>query len=428
MAFVDEATVKVLAGKGGDGSVSLHSEPFKPRGGPDGGNGGDGGSVVLEVSTGVHDLGWLADHPHQRAEPGKPGRSSRRHGASGADLVIPVPDGTVAFDDEGLLADLVGEGSRAVVAEGGRGGRGSAELAGPRNRLPRAAEPGEEGEERRLRIELRTVADVGLVGLPNAGKSTLLGRLTAAKPKVANYPFTTLSPNLGVAGADDDRFVVADVPGLIEGAHRGKGLGHRFLRHVVRCRALVLVVDLAMDDPAADLATLRAELKAYDPELAARPAVVVGSKADLVDDAVAAAGALDTGALPVSAMTGEGVDALLDRLGLLAREATDAQPARTSYVVLRPGRARFTVERDAAGRFQLKGRSVERWVMETDLDDDRQVALLQQRLRKEGITQHLTKLGARRGDEIEIHGRVFEWVPDEEGEVLAEAREPEEGS
>ena len=263
VAFVDEATVKVLAGKGGDGSVSLHSEPFKPRGGPDGGNGGDGGSVVLEVSTGVHDLGWLADHPHQRAEPGKPGRSSRRHGASGADLVIPVPDGTVAFDDEGLLADLVG---RRVPCRGrpGRAGRPRERRArrargtGSRGRPSRARR----GEERRLRIELRTVADVGLVGLPNAGKSTLLGRLTAAKPKVANYPFTTLSPNLGVAGADDDRFVVADVPGLIEGAHRGKGLGHRFLRHVVRCRALVLVVDLSMDDPAADLATLRAELEA----------------------------------------------------------------------------------------------------------------------------------------------------------------------
>ncbi|MDH4111974.1 MAG: GTPase ObgE, partial [Actinomycetota bacterium] len=254
MSFVDECTVFVQAGKGGNGSASLHSEPFKPHGGPDGGNGGDGASVVFEVSRGVHDLSWLADHPHVKAPGGEPGRKAKRDGPSGKDVVVQVPDGTVVFDEHGSVADLVGEGARAVVARGGRGGRGNVAFASARNRVPRTAEPGEDGEDKRLRLELRTVADIGLVGLPNAGKSTLLARLSAAKPKIADYPFTTLTPNLGVAGSDAERFVVADIPGLIEGASRGKGLGHRFLRHIVRCRALVLVVDLSLVDPPADLA------------------------------------------------------------------------------------------------------------------------------------------------------------------------------
>jgi GTP-binding protein len=316
------------------------------------------------------------------------------------------------FDEEGLLADLVGEGARATVARGGRGGRGSAALASSRNRLPRVAEPGEDGESGRLRVELRTVADVGLVGLPNAGKSTLLSRLTAAKPKIADYPFTTLTPNLGVAGADDDRFVVADVPGLIEGAHEGRGLGHRFLRHVVRCRALVLVVDLSSEDPSADLGVLRHELAVYDAELGARPALIVGTKADLVDDPRAAAALLGEDAFVVSSMTGEGIDALLEHVGVFAREAAAEAPERQTYVVLRPGRPRFTVSRDDAGRFQVRGRNVERWVMETDLDDERQVAKLQQRLKKEGVDRRLAALCAKVGDEIEIRGRVFEYVPD----------------
>ncbi len=412
MAFVDECTVFVEAGNGGAGSASLHSEPYKPRGGPDGGNGGAGGSVVFEVSRNVHDLGWLADHPHQKATHGQPGRSARRDGASGKDLVLPVPDGTVVFDEEGLLADLVGEGARAVVAQGGRGGRGNAQLASSRNRVPRVAEPGEQGEERRLRVELRTVADVGLVGLPNAGKSTLLSRLTAAKPKIADYPFTTLTPNVGVAGADADRFVVADVPGLIEGASQGRGLGHRFLRHVMRCRALVLVVDLSSEDPPADLEVLRAELAAYDPELAARRTIVVGTKADLIQGAGERATELAPEALAVSAMTDEGVPALLERLGLLARQAAEAEPERQPYVVLRPGRPRFTVTRGDDGTFHVRGRNVERWVMEADLDDERAVALLQSRLKKEGVDRRLAAMGARPGDDVEIRGRVFEYVPD----------------
>jgi len=414
VAFVDECVLYVTSGRGGDGSASMHSEPYKPRGGPDGGSGGDGGSVLLEVAAGVHDLSWLADHPHQRATAGRAGRSSKRDGATGEDLVLPVPEGTVVWDHDELVADLIGAGSRVVVAQGGRGGRGNALLANARNRAPRVAEPGESAEERTIRLELRTVADVGLVGLPNAGKSTLLSRLTAARPKIADYPFTTLTPNLGVAGGDAERFVVADVPGLIEGAAAGKGLGHRFLRHVVRCRALVLVVDLSAADPAGDLATLRTELAAYDAELARRPAVVVGTKADLVDDPGDLVDSLGGDVAVISAMTGEGVEPLIERLGLLAREAAAAEPPRRPTVVLRPGRPRFTVTRREDGSWEVQGRSIERAVLETDLDDERQVAKLQARLKKEGVDRKLTAMGARVGDDVHIRGRVFEYMPDEE--------------
>jgi GTPase len=365
------------------------------------------------VTKGLHDLSWLAEHPHQRAKSGGPGRTARRDGASGKDLVVPVPDGTVVMEGKQLIVDLVGEGSRAVVAAGGRGGRGNVAFAGPRNRVPRTAEQGEAGEERRVHVELRTVADVGLVGMPNAGKSTLLARLTAAKPKIADYPFTTLTPNLGVAGEDADRFVVADIPGLVEGASAGKGLGHRFLRHIVRCRALVLVVDLAAPDPAADLTTLQEELEAYDPQLIERPSIVVATKADLVDEPDEGARALAPDAIVVSAMTGEGVDELLDRLGLLARQAEAADPERKPFVVRRPGRPRFTIAREGdSRRWRVEGRSVERWVLEADMDDEGDVVQLQQRLVKEGVERQLVSLGAHHGDEVAILDRVFEFLPD----------------
>jgi GTP-binding protein len=411
VTFVDESTLFVRAGRGGNGSASLRSEPYTPRGGPDGGNGGRGGDVVLRVSGRVRDLAWLADHPHQAAGDGAAGRSSNRSGADGGDLVLDVPDGTVVADEEGLLADLVGEGSHAVVARGGRGGRGNAALAGPRNKVPRNAEPGETGEEKRLRLEVRTVADVGLVGLPNAGKSTLLAVITAARPKVADYPFTTLSPNLGVAEGEP-RAVVADIPGLIEGAARGKGLGHRFLRHIVRCRALVLVVDLSGADPPADLATLREELRAYDASLAERRSIVVGSKADLVADADAAARALEVGAIAVSAVDGSGLDELRARLERLVAEAIADEPERRSHVVLRPARPAFTVRRDGH-RFVVEGRNVERWVRDTDLDDERQVTDLQKRLVRAGVEKKLAAAGARRGDDVLIGGHVFEFLPEE---------------
>ncbi|GBC87648.1 GTPase Obg [bacterium HR12] len=412
MAFVDEVTVVVRGGRGGDGAVSILREPYRPRGGPDGGDGGRGGDVVFEVDPGVHDLSFLADHPHLRAQDGRPGGPRNRTGADGADLVVRVPDGTRVEDAEGLIADLVGAGARAVVARGGRGGRGNASLAGPRNRLPRTAEAGEPGEERRLFVELRLVADVGLVGLPNAGKSTLLSRLTAARPKIAPYPFTTLSPNLGVAEIDG-RIVVADVPGLIEGAHEGRGLGHRFLRHVSRCRALVIVVDLSSPDPAADLRTVRAELEAYDPALVARPCLVVGTKADLVADPAGAAARLDPGAVVVSGVTGVGLEELRSRLAVLAKEAEATAEDRRPVVVLRPARKPFEVRREGE-RFRVIGRSVERWVAETDLEDPEEVRRLQRKLLRAGVERELAAAGARRGDEVWIGSHAFEFQPEEE--------------
>jgi GTPase len=412
MAFVDEVTVFVRGGRGGDGSAAMLREPYKPRGGPDGGDGGKGGDVLFEVSTGVRDLSALADHPHQRAKDGGPGGRQGRTGAEGDDLVVRVPDGTRVEDEEGLLADLVGDGARAVIARGGRGGRGNASLATARNRVPRAAEAGEPGEEKRLAVELRIAADVGLVGLPNAGKSTLLATLTAAKPKIADYPFTTLSPNLGVAGDDQRRFVVADVPGLVEGASEGRGLGHRFLRHVTRCRALVLVVDLSAPDPASDLATLRAELESYDSALARRPSLVVGTKIDLVPDADPKA-LLGADAIGVSAVTGAGIERLQVRLSKLVAEAQAVAEERRPYVVLRPARPRFVVRREGE-RFRVVGRAVERWVADADLEDPREVVQLQRRLVREGVERELAAAGARRGDEVVIGSKAFEFLPEEE--------------
>lgn len=404
--FVDETTLFVRAGRGGDGASSFQREAHVPRGGPDGGGGGRGGDVVLEVSPEVYDLAWLARHPHQRAGDGERGQGGNRSGADGRDLVLAVPDGTVVRGERGPVADLVGTGSRAVVAQGGRGGRGNAALASARNRAPRTAEPGEPGEELRLELELRLVADVGLVGPPNAGKSTLLSRLTAARPKVAAYPFTTLSPNLGVAGDDRARFVVADVPGLVEGAREGKGLGHRFLRHLSRCRAVVYVVDAATEDPASDLATVLGEVEAFDPELAARPSLVVVTKIDLVPDVPR----VDDDQVAVSGLTGEGIDALRSRLAGLTAEAPE--PERRPTVVLRPGRIPFEVRKVGERRYRVEGRGVERWVREADLEDPRQVVELQERLRKAGVERRLAEEGAREGDEVVIGGRAFEYFPE----------------
>ncbi|HEX5948190.1 MAG TPA: GTPase ObgE [Actinomycetota bacterium] len=404
--FVDEAVIFARGGRGGDGSASFRREAHVPRGGPDGGDGGKGGDVILEVSSDVFDLSWPAGHPHQRAPDGEPGRSTNRRGADGDDLVLHVPDGTVVADERGPVADLVGSGARVRVAHGGRGGRGNASLASGRNRVPKSAEAGEPGEEHRVELELRLVADIGLIGLPNAGKSTLLSTLTAARPKIADYPFTTLAPNLGVADDGERRLVVADVPGLIEGAHEGRGLGHRFLRHVSRCRVLVSVVDASSPDPAADLATVRAEVAAYDPALAHRPSVVVVTKADLVD----APPRLDPGQITVSAVTRGGVDVLAERLIALAEAAPP--PDRWPAVVLRPGREAFTIRKVGEGRFRVEGRTVERWVRDADLEDPREVIELQTRLRRLGVERRLEAEGARRGDEVVIAGRPFEFIPE----------------
>jgi GTP-binding protein len=408
--LVDQATILVKAGDGGDGSSSMRREPYRPKGGPDGGDGGKGGDVVLRVDPSLFDLSGYKDRPHHRARDGRPGSSNNRHGANGEDLVMPVPDGTVVRDERGLLADLVGEGASVVVVRGGRGGRGNASLASARNRVPRVAERGEPGEEARLELELRLVADVALVGPPNAGKSTLLSRLTAARPKIAEYPFTTTEPNLGVAG-DEERFVVADVPGLIEGAHQGKGLGLTFLRHVSRCRVLVYVVDLS-GDPEGDLATVRKEVAAYDQALSERRSIAVATKADLLPED---AGSLPPGIdLAVSGLFGEGVEEFASRISEEVAAAKAEEPPRSSYVVLRPGREPFVIRREGE-HFVVVGPKVERWVAETDLEDPRQVAALQGRLVRAGVERRLAEAGARRGDEVVIAGRAFEFIPEDNG-------------
>jgi GTP-binding protein len=404
--FVDEAVMFVRGGRGGNGAASFRREAHVPRGGPDGGDGGKGGDVVLEVSADVYDLSWISRHPHQRAPDGGPGQGANRRGPIGDDVVVRVPDGTVVREERGPVADLVGQGARVIAARGGRGGRGNASLVSSKNRAPYQAERGEPGEERRLELELRLVADVGLVGLPNAGKSTLLSRLTAARPKVADYPFTTLSPNLGVAEVDGTRLVMADVPGLLKGAHQGRGLGHRFLRHVSRCRVLAYVVDAASEDPSADVAAVRAEIEAYDPDLAGRPSVVVVTKTDLVDTAPRVA----EDQVEVSGTTGKGVDELAERLASAA--VTTREATREPRVVLRPGRDPFVVHRVGDRRFRVEGRAVERWVRESDLEDPRQVIDLQDRLRKAGVEKRLAQEGAREGDEVEIAGRAFQYYPE----------------
>ena len=409
--FVDQATIFVKAGAGGAGSSSIRREPYRPKGGPDGGDGGKGGDVILRVDPSMFDLSRYRDRPHHRAKNGRSGSSNNRHGASGEDLVLPVPDGTIVRDERGLLADLVGEGASVVVARGGRGGRGNASLSSARNRVPRVAERGEAGEEARLDLDLRLVADVALVGPPNAGKSTLLSRLTAARPKIAEYPFTTIEPNLGVGG-DEHRFVVADVPGLMEGAHQGKGLGLSFLRHVSRCRVLVYVVDLS-GDPQGDLAMVQREVAAFDPALADRRSLVVGTKADLLGGPRAGFSGVD---LAVSGLTGQGVEELASTIAQQVTAARAEEPARSSYVVLRPGREPFVIRREGE-HYVVDGPKVERWVEETDLEDPRQVVALQRRLVRAGVERRLAQAGARRGDEVVIGGRPFEFIPeDEDGE------------
>ncbi|MGB9742976.1 MAG: GTPase ObgE [bacterium] len=284
MRFVDEAVISVKAGDGGNGCISFRREKFVPRGGPDGGDGGDGGSVILKGSSHLQTLADYLYRRRYRAERGQHGMGKNRHGRNGADVVLPVPLGTDVFDAVSgkKLGEIVHPDQELVVARGGKGGRGNARFATPVEQTPRKAEPGAPGEERTLRLVLRLLADIGIAGLPNAGKSTLLRALTAAKPKVADYPFTTLTPNLGVISGGNFKFTVADLPGIIEGAHEGRGLGLQFLRHIERTRMLLLVVDAAGKNPGDDLQTLMQELRLYDPALTRKPAILVMNKIDLL--------------------------------------------------------------------------------------------------------------------------------------------------
>ncbi len=420
--FVDETTIEVAGGRGGDGVTSFHREKYRPRGGPDGGDGGRGGDVIMVADPGVATLVEYHFHPHQRAGKGTHGRGGNRRGADGDDRVLPVPVGTLVRDqDSQLLADLATPGARFLAARGGRGGRGNAALSAGR-RVAHFHEKGESGQQRRLVLELRLLADAALVGFPNAGKSSIVARASAARPKVADYPFTTLEPVLGMVRAGEHDFVLADVPGLIPGAAAGKGLGHRFLRHVTRSAVLVHVVDLAPvepgRDPEGDLAALEAELAAYDPALAARPAMVVASKLDLPDGrarlpaAQAAAQRRGLACFGVSAVTGEGMAGFLYAVGAAVAEARAGAPAPvTAGTVVAEAEVPIRVVREGAG-FRVLGDRPERWVAMSDLDNPEALAHLQRRLRRAGVDELLAAAGARPGDEVLVGGTAFEYQPD----------------
>jgi GTPase len=400
--FVDECNLHAKAGDGGAGSVSFRREAHVARGGPDGGDGGNGGSVWLVADRNVASLASFKDHPFRRAGDGTHGQGKRRHGRDGSDTIVTVPEGTQVLDRDGTrLADLVHAGDRYLAAEGGRGGRGNASFLSNRRRVPSFAEQGEVGEEHWLRLELKLLADVALVGLPNVGKSTLISRISAAKPKIADYPFTTLEPHLGVVRLDRGfEYVVADVPGLIEGASEGRGLGHRFLRHVERARVLCVLLDLA---PVAE-----------QPDLLRRPRLVVGSRADLASSH-ADEGEPDHAPdldLLVSAVTGEGIAELTGRLGDAVRAAREELPAPTQFVVHRPVRQGYDVLRVDEG-WRVEGRDAVRAVALSDLTRPDALAEAHRRLKALGVDRALARAGARPGDTVQIGDLSFDYQEDD---------------
>jgi GTP-binding protein len=436
--FVDRAVLHASAGDGGHGCASVHREKFKPLGGPDGGDGGRGGDVVLLVDPSVTTLLDLHRHPHQAAPNGKAGQGANRSGGLGGDLIIPVPDGTVVRDAETgeLLADLVGIGTTFVAARGGRGGLGNASLASSKRKAPGFALLGEPGDSLEAVLELKSVADVALVGFPNAGKSSLIAALSAARPKIADYPFTTLVPNLGVVEAGDTVFTVADVPGLIPGASSGRGLGLEFLRHIERCSVIVHVIDCATAeddrDPVSDLAQIEAELLAYDAAveggLAGRPRLVALNKVDVPDaqdlaDLVHLEVAQRFGfpVFEISAATRVGLRELgfaMAKCVESAREATtNVEPTR---IILRPAPAReegFKVEAIGEQEFVVHGERPGRWVLQTDFTNDEAVGYLADRLARLGVEDALEKLGAKTGAEVTIGDWTFDWEPTLRGNV-----------
>jgi GTPase len=439
--FVDRVVVHATAGAGGNGCASVHREKFKPLGGPDGGNGGRGGSVVLVVDPGVHTLLDFHHHPHAKARSGKQGQGGFKAGANAEDLELRVPDGTVVFDTSGeIVADLVGAGTRFVAAVGGRGGLGNAALASPARKAPGFALLGEPGEQRDLVLELRSMADVGLVGFPSAGKSSLVAALSAARPKIADYPFTTLVPQLGVVTAGEDVFTVADVPGLIPGASQGRGLGLDFLRHIERCSVLVHVVDCATfepgRDPVSDVQALEDELARYTPALggalAERPRLIALNKIDVPDarDMVELVTAdleqrYGWPVLPISTASRAGLRELAFAMAERVREHRAAQPPpEPTRVVLRPQAvddAGFTVEPDPQlpGGFIVRGTRPERWVRQTAFDNDEAVGYLADRLARLGVEDALAEAGAQPGCPVTIGDVTFDWEPSTPAGVVA---------
>ena len=428
----DRARIYVEAGRGGDGVVSFRREAHVPRGGPDGGDGGRGGDVVLVCDPSRRDLASLRFSKHLRAGRGRHGQGKNRHGARGQDRLIPVPPGTVVEGIEGRRYDLVEPGHRAVIAAGGPGGHGNKRFATSTRQAPRFAERGLEGESGWIELRLKLLADIGLIGLPNAGKSSLLRRLTRAAPKVAGYPFTTVEPVLGTLDGDDRQLVIADIPGLIEGAARGAGLGHEFLAHVERCRMLVHLVSIGADadpagsspDPEAAYETVRAELREYGAGLDRLPELVALSKSDLVREAEAGRMAeewrarLDErvlGVLAISSVTGDGREEL--RRAIFAAVPEEAAPAaaepefEVEHMVYRPGEQGFDIEPEDDGSFRVTGRGVELLVGRHDLANPDALAYLEQRLAEIGVIAALERAGFEPGDEVRIGEHAFELQP-----------------
>jgi GTP-binding protein len=427
--FVDRVELHAAAGNGGHGCASVHREKFKPLGGPDGGNGGRGGDVILTVDQSVTTLLEYHHSPHRKATNGRPGEGGNRSGKDGQDLVLPVPDGTVVLDSDGnVLADLVGQGTTYIAAQGGRGGLGNAALASSRRKAPGFALLGVPGHAGDIVLELKTVADVALVGYPSAGKSSLISVLSAAKPKIADYPFTTLVPNLGVVTAGETVYTIADVPGLIPGASQGRGLGLEFLRHVERCSVLVHVLDTATleseRDPVTDLDIIEEELKQYG-GLGDRPRVVVLNKIDVPDGkdlSEMVRGDLEARGYRVfetSAVAHLGLKELSFALAGIIAEARAAKPVEeATRIVIRPKAvddAGFTVVQEEDGLYRVRGEKPERWVHQTDFNNDEAVGYLADRLNRLGVEDQLMKAGARSGDGVAIGAEenavVFDWEP-----------------
>jgi len=432
--FIDRVTLHIVAGRGGNGVASVHREKFKPLGGPDGGNGGPGGSVILRVDP---DVTTLIDYHHsaQRVAPhGGHGAGGHRNGSHGEDLVLTVPDGTVVTDSSGtVLADLVGPGTEIVIAQGGRGGLGNAALASSKRKAPGFALLGEPGDDLVVNFELKVVADVGLVGFPSAGKSSLIAALSRARPKIADYPFTTLVPNLGVVKAGDTTFTVADVPGLIEGASEGRGLGHDFLRHIERCAAIVHVVDLATMEPGrnplGDLEVIEQELQKYGgledrPRLVALNKVDVPDGRDMADMVSEDVAALGWQVFPVSASSHEGLRELMFAMAGIVAARRAAEPAKeTTRIVLRPkslsGGTEFTIKaartEDGAEGWRVRGEKPERWIRQTDFSNEEAVGFLADRLNRIGVETKLVAMGAVEGDPVLIgdpaNAVVFDFKP-----------------
>lgn len=404
--FVDEAQIHLKAGNGGAGSVSFRREAHVEKGGPDGGDGGHGGDVWLEADRNVASLLTFRDVPHREATNGKHGAGKKRHGAQGEDHIVHVPEGTIVRDRSGeILVDMGRHGTRWLGAKGGQGGRGNARFLTNKRRAPSFAEQGEVGEEYYYNLELRLFADAAIVGFPNVGKSTLISVISRAKPKIANYPFTTLVPNLGVVDRGGREFVVADIPGLIEGASEGKGLGHRFLRHISRARVLLLLLDLAGEvSPEEQEAILLRELGAFEPSLLDRPRLVYGSRADLARH--------DWSGPSVCAPTHEGVDGLVHALGKMVEQARAEIEIGEGYVLHRLEPTGVRVDRDDAGRLVVSGRAAERAVALNDLTTPEALAYVIERLKNLGVQRLLRRAGAREGDTVLIGGFEFAYDPD----------------